>query len=83
MTNLTETQKAQREAILRKVRVKAGVLAELMNSELGNRFIKALEENFYDGSMIGDDPYMTYFKLGQRDVVDYLKQLQRIHERET
>jgi len=80
--DLSPEQKTKRESLERKIRVKAGVVADLMNSEVGKLFIKALEETFYDGPMIGTDPYQTYFNLGQRDVVDYLKQMQRINERD-
>jgi hypothetical protein len=74
--------KEKREALLRKIRVKAGVVADFMNSELGKKFIAALEESFYEGDMVGETPYDTYFNLGRRDVVEFLKSLQRINERD-
>lgn len=58
---------------------KASDIHRFMNSPLGHKVIRILEAEFQPG--VGKDPYDTYFKLGQQDVLVYLKQLQRLHER--
>ncbi len=63
------------------VRVKANLkrkqslVANFMRSEAGQEIIRVLEEEFYDADLLGGDPYETYHKIGQRDVVLYLKQI--------
>ena len=59
---------------------KSGLISGFMQSEAGKEIIRVLEEEFYDGELKGDDPYQTYYNLGQRDVVSYLKQLARWRE---
>jgi len=48
-----------------------------MNSELGKEIIDALEQEFYHGALFDEDPCKTAYNLGRRDVVVYLKELQR------
>lgn len=48
-----------------------------MNSELGKEIIDALEQEFYNGPLFDEDPCKTAYNLGRRDVVVYLKELQR------
>ena len=66
------------EDIKRRIRTKGAALVQFMNSPVGKGVIEALEETFYDGELFDKDPYKTAYNLGRRDVVSYLKQLQRI-----
>lgn len=68
------------EDIRRRIRKKGAALVEFMNSETGKAVIKALEDEFYDGELFDSDPHITAYNLGRRDVVVYLKQLQRFKE---
>jgi hypothetical protein len=47
----------------------------LLANEDGKLLLKTLEDLFYKGDLTGDDPHATYFKLGRRDVVDFLLSL--------
>ena len=73
-----DEQRRKLEAVIRQ---KAGVIGELMNSHVGKELIRILDEMFGSGEMRGENPYDTYFHLGQRDVVEYLKSLRRIHDK--
>lgn len=56
---------------------KARRIQRFMNLELGSDVVQALEDEFYDGELYSDDPIRTAYNLGRRDVVVYLKQLQK------
>ncbi len=70
------------EDIRRLIRHKGADIVAFMNNPIGKSVVKALEETFYDGELYDPDPYQTAYNLGRRDVVAYMKQLQRIAERE-
>jgi hypothetical protein len=70
------------EDIRRRIRHKSAALVEFMNSEIGKAVINALEEEFYEGDLFDPDPHKSAYNLGRRDVVVYLKQLQRQSERD-
>jgi hypothetical protein len=72
----------QIEILRARIRTKGAALVEFMNSAVGKGVIEALEDQFYDGDIFNPDPYVTARNCGQRDVVSYLKQLQRISERD-
>jgi len=55
------------------------VIMRFMNSPIGRQVVRMLEEEFPSG--VGKDPYDTYYKLGSRDVIEYLNQLKRIGEK--
>ena len=65
------------EDIRRRIRKKSAVLSEFMDSVIGKAVIQALEDEFYHGELFDPDPQVTAYNLGRRDVVVYLKQLQR------
>jgi len=69
-----------KEDALKAVRSKAKTVARFMNSPIGSKVINLLELEFPSGK--GKDPYDTYYKLGGREVIEYLKSLQRISEKE-
>ena len=54
---------------------KSSLVAGFMRSEAGKEIIRVLEEEFYNDELRGEDPHQTYYNLGRRDVVSYLKQL--------
>ncbi len=51
------------------------LVSTFMRSEAGTEIIRVLEEEFYDGTLLGRDSHETYYNLGRRDVVSYLKQI--------
>ncbi len=63
------------EQVKKNLARKQALVSNFMRSEAGREIIRVLEEEFYDGTLLGDDPYETYYKLGRRDVVSYLKQI--------
>ena len=69
-----------KEEALQRVKSKAKTVARFMNSPIGSKVIKMLEEEYPVD--FGSDPYDTYRKLGNREPIEYLKQLQRIGEHE-
>lgn len=68
------------EDIRRRIRKKGAALMEFMNSATGKAVVKALEDEFYHGEIFDSDPHKTAYNLGRRDVVVYLKQLQRFKD---
>jgi hypothetical protein len=44
----------------------------LLANEDGKLLLSMLEETYYKGNLVADDPHTTYFNLGRRDVVDFL-----------
>jgi hypothetical protein len=68
------------EDIRRNIRHKSAAIAEFMNNPIGKAVVAALEETFYDGELFDPDPHQTAYNLGRRDVVSYMKQLQRIKD---
>jgi len=72
-----------REEAQRSLRRKAGKVMAFMNSELGKEIIKAMEDEFYHGDLRGEDPHQTYYNLGRRDAVSYLKELQSFGEKQS
>jgi len=54
---------------------KQSLVSGFMQSEAGKEIIRILEEEFYDGELLGGDSHETYYNLGRRDVVAYLRQL--------
>ena len=47
----------------------------LNNSAQGKAAIELLNETFNHPDIIGKDTHDTYYRLGQRDVVEYINQL--------
>ena len=76
------TGKVSVEDIRRKIRHKGTAVIAFMNNPIGKAVVKALEETFYDGEIFDENPYTTAYNLGRRDVVSYMKQLQRIEEQD-
>lgn len=71
------------EDIRRNIRFKGAAIIAFMNNPIGKAVVKSLETTFYDTDNLFDpDPYVTAYNLGRRDVVSYMKQLQRIEEQE-
>lgn len=47
----------------------------LLANEDGKLLLSVLEDLYYDGTIVGADPHMTYFNCGQREVVIFLRGL--------
>ncbi len=65
--------------IKKRIGRKAAKFHRFMNSPIGRDVIRVLEKEFPGG--IGKDSHDTYRREGNREVVEYMKQLQRIHEK--
>ena len=73
MNNKFETKGI--DEIKKRLAKKSMLVSNFMRSEAGRAIIEILDEEFHDGELRGTDTHQTYYKLGQRDVVSYLKQL--------
>lgn len=51
-------------------------------NEDGKLLLSMLEDSYYKGDLVGEDPHKTYFNLGRRDVVDFLLGLRDQAEKE-
>lgn len=60
---------------------KAAAMRLFLLSPVGQDIMAVLEEEFLNGPLFVADPYQTAFNLGGREVVVYLKQLQKIGDR--
>ncbi len=63
------------DKIKAKLAHKQVLVRTFMASEAGQEIIRVLEEEFCEGNLVGIDAYSTYYNLGRRDVVTYLKQI--------
>lgn len=77
-----EEESEQIKKLRSRIRHKGAAIVAFMNSPIGKSVIEALEDEFYHGELLESDPYKTAYNLGRRDVVTYMKQLQRISEKE-
>ena len=69
------------EDIRRHIRHKGAAIVTFMNNPIGKAVIQALEDEFYHGELADTgNTNQTFYNLGRRDVVAYMKQLQRIAE---
>lgn len=57
---------------------KSELVNAFLNSDVGKALIEVLESEFYDGELFDSDPHITAYNLGRRDVVLYIKQLQKV-----
>ena len=71
------------EDIRRRIRHRGAAIVAFMNNPIGKAVIQALEDEFYHGELADtDSTNQTFYNLGRRDVVAYMKQLQRIVEQD-
>jgi hypothetical protein len=68
------------EDIRRGIRHKGVAIVEFMNNPIGKAVVEALEDTFCNVELFSPDPHVTAYNLGRRDVVEYIKQLQRIKD---
>jgi hypothetical protein len=47
----------------------------LISNEDGKLLLSMLEDLYFNGTLVGADPYATYFNCGQREVVVFLRGL--------
>lgn len=69
------------DEVLKRLRKKTQAAARILNSPDGKVLMEALETEFIPVNIIGKDALETYYSLGQRDVVMYLKQLLNFEEK--
>lgn len=60
------------------IRRKANKVSALFSSNAGIEVLKILEDQFDKPDLRGDSVEDTYFNLGQRDVLIYLRQLHQV-----
>ena len=61
--------------ILERLRNKSRTFKSVFSSEQGQVVLQALEDEFNHVNIKSADPHETYYRLGQRDVVVYIRQL--------
>lgn len=57
-----------------------GCLRAVMATEDGKKLIKYLQENYVEGSAVGETVEQTYYKLGQKELVQGLLQDAKLTE---
>ncbi len=65
------------EKVQARLAKKSASVQAFLRSDVGREVIRVLEDEFYNGELMADTPEKTAYNLGRRDVVMYLKQLQR------
>lgn len=74
---MSDSRKKVEEA----VRKKSKAFAAVFNCPDGATVLDALENEFNGSELRGTDPHNTYYNLGRRDVVTYIKQMIAYSER--
>lgn len=67
------------DKVKRRLAQKASEFNRFMNSPIGRKVLRHLEKEFPGG--IGKNPYDTYRKEGNREVVNYMKLMQEVHKK--
>ena len=57
------------------IREKSEIVRAALDTPTGKNLMKVMEDTFCNQSLRRDSPYDTYYALGQRDVVQYLREL--------
>ncbi|MGI9889075.1 hypothetical protein [Vibrio chagasii] len=73
---------SNKEEVEAKVRKKSELFKHVFESEDGKAVLEALEEEFNRDELRGQTPQDTYFNLGRRDVLVYIKQMIRYSNKE-
>ena len=77
----SEQQKRRIEAMKNRIRKKAATFGSFLNNPVGQELVNILEEEFYErDDLRGETVEDTYYNLGARDIVVYLRTLQRIND---
>ena len=71
----------KREFVKANAMRKATNFRTLFSSPAGKEVLQALEDEFIPDMLAKSDPHETYYALGQRDVVIYIKQLLKASEK--
>lgn len=61
---------------------KAAGVSRVLTSPDGAVLMKALEDEFFNGPLLGETPERTAFNVGAREVVTYLRALINFHNKE-
>lgn len=75
-------QPSRLEQLQARLGKKAAAVSRVLTSADGEVLMKALEEEFFNGPLIGDTPEKTAFNVGAREVVTYLRALIAFHNKE-
>ena len=57
-----------------------GCLRAVLSTQDGKKLIKYLQENYVEGSAVGDSVEQTYYKLGQKELIQGLLQDAKLKE---
>ena len=60
------------------IKAKSSKVKQLFNSELGLAVLRILEDEFDQHDLRGGSTEETYFNLGRRDVLVYIRQLYEV-----
>lgn len=63
------------DAALANLKAKSKYFHQVFRSSQGKQVLEALEKEFDHENIKSGDPHETYYRLGQRDVVVYIRQL--------
>ena len=67
---MTDIARARHE-----LRQKSKAIQEALSTHSGRILLQTLQEQFNSDTVVSDNPYMTHYNLGQRDVVVFLEQV--------
>lgn len=62
------------------LREKQRVIRSVLNTPEGKNLFELLEDAFENRALKASDPHDTYYNLGQRDLVQYLRELRDYNE---
>lgn len=72
------SRKEAEEQWKERLREKAEIVRSALNTDSGKALFGLMSQTFESGSLKGEDPHDTYYRLGQRDVVAYLRELSEV-----
>ena len=78
---MSERDEHHKKRVEEATKRKAAAFAAVFNTRDGEKVLEALEAEFDRDELRGGEPHSTYFNLGQRDVVVYIKQMLKYSER--
>jgi len=78
MRNQSKVEEAKRDLL-----AKAAKFHDLFNTPNGKEILAALEHEFEPTAIFSDNPHRTSYNAGRRDVVQYIKEMMRVHDEHT
>jgi hypothetical protein len=61
-----------------RIHAKSQTIQEVASTPAGRKMLDLIYETFLHGDLKRENPYETYYALGQRDLAEYLKELEAI-----